>query len=78
MSLFFLFLGRNLSGVTAVGYNLMVCGGQLHNKEVDSNCFSLDVNSSNPTWKSMEPMSRCVYCKLILLTLIYILDSDLV
>ena len=51
--------GRYWPGVTAVGYNLLVCGGHPSGQNIQTyghQCFHLDTNSSEPVWEAMDDM----------------------
>jgi hypothetical protein len=47
---------RQMSGITAVGYRLMVCGGYQSGGSRDNLCYSLDTSLSAPVWNTMAPM----------------------
>ena len=56
--------GRVLHGVTAVNYDLIVCGGNLiEEPHAVSSCYILNTNENNPEWYTMAsmPIARRVF-----------------
>jgi hypothetical protein len=47
---------RQMPGITAVGYRLMVCGGYQSGQSADNMCYSLDTSLRAPVWNTMAPM----------------------
>ena len=55
--------GRFATGVTAVDYLLLVCGGHNYGGPYLSSCFSLNTNEYSPEWSTMAsmPINRGYY-----------------
>ena len=55
--------GRFATGVTAVDFKLIVCGGHTYGGPYESSCYSLDTNEYFPVWNSMAsmPINRGYY-----------------
>ena len=55
--------GRFATGVTAVDYRLMICGGHNYGGPYLSSCYFLDTNEHSPAWSTMAsmPINRGYY-----------------